>query len=750
MHDLTKNNTKLGKIEWSNKCQEAFDTLKNALCSSVTLNYVDFDKPFYIKIDASGAGLGAVISQKVDKTLKPIAFASRKLRNNEVSQRDYSSKQLEFLGLKWAITEKFRDYLYHQKAIIITDNNPLSYLKTAKSLSAKDLRWASQLQQFQFEIQHRSGKMNAAADALSRMDAYDSENEDSDTEEVNCNTFSQNVMTQEMEIVTSDELRKLQRNDPVIQEFLYFQNKNLNPTERKNLKPRVKVMLRKKEKFEFKNGILFRKVMLPQKGDTFQLVVPESLSTKVLNLFHDRFGHQGENRTYALLHEKYYWVGMKADVSNYVKKCDRCVHAKSPSRKFITPMQFVEASRPLEVLAIDFTLLDKASNGIENVLVMTDVYTKFAVAVPTRNQTAETTAKVLVKEWFQKYGVPLKIHSDQGRNFESDLIKKLCKIYNIKKDHTCPCTPRGNGQCKRFNRTLHELLRTLEEKKKRKWTEYIADVTFMYNATPHKSHGFSPFYLLFGRDPRLPNHNVLQVESNEEEERSIDDYLEDHCERLESAYEIANNRLKKDRIARKKNYDRKARELPLRLGDRIYLRKHYQGRSKIKDYFGDDIYKIVKTYHEKNIYGVTLADDSTDVVKTVNRSEMIQCPREISADEEDDEREMHENERREIDVDNRSERSDESVDSEYDLLIEQQSLNRPSDSESNESEVAEDSMDEVTDEEVVVETRRSARTNKGQHSNPHNMPRSVLNNHSMNSDFFADVLYKLCNRNFRK
>lgn len=99
------------------------------------------------------------------------------------------------------------------------------------------------------------------------------------------------------------------------------------------------------------------------------------------------------------------------------------------------------ATRPLEVVAVDFTLLEPASDGRENVLVITDVFTKFTQAFPSRDQKAETTAKVLLKEWFMKYGVPEHLHSDQGRNFESEVIAELCKMYGVKKTRTTNLSP---------------------------------------------------------------------------------------------------------------------------------------------------------------------------------------------------------------------------------------------------------------------------------------------------------------------
>lgn len=228
--------------------------------------------------------------------------------------------------------------------------------------------------------------------------------------------------------------------------------------------------------------------------------------------------------------------------SNYASECERCIVEKGPYLPTKTPMTIIIGSKPLEVLAMEFTQLEPASDGRENVLVLTDVFTKFTVAVPTRDQWANTVVKTLVRDWFLVYGVPKRIHSDQGRCFEAEVVKELCHMYGIKKSRSTPYHPERNGQCKRIIRTLHDLLRTLPPARKRKWPEHIRELCYVYNATPHASTGYSPHYLLLGIDPKLPIDLLLPIDHDDQASNN-GEWLTLHQNSLREAHQQVQNKL---------------------------------------------------------------------------------------------------------------------------------------------------------------------------------------------------------------
>ena len=167
---------------WTDAHTSAFNELKTRLTSSPVLGYADFRLPFFVETDASHQGLGAILVQVQDGKHRVIAYASHSLSKGEKNPQNYSSKKLELLALKWAIIDKFREYLEHSSFTLYTDNNPLAHSLTTKKLPALKQRWVSALTGFDFKIQFRPGRCNGGAVALSRMD-HPEQSDDSEVDD---------------------------------------------------------------------------------------------------------------------------------------------------------------------------------------------------------------------------------------------------------------------------------------------------------------------------------------------------------------------------------------------------------------------------------------------------------------------------------------------------------------------------------------------------------------------------------------
>ena len=361
--------------------------------------------------------------------------------------------------------------------------------------------------------------------------------------------------------------------------------------------PEVKSLLRIRKSLKLVKDILYRKTYTDNSSSKkvqWQLVVPKAYRSRALAGCHDDVGHQGRMRTLSLLRERFFWPGMQTEAMQHIQQCTRCLRRKTPSH--VAPLQPIHVTQPLELVHMDYLSLEPSKGNIENVLVITDHFTRYALAYPSKTQTAQATARILWDNFICHYGFPEKFISDQGRNFESDLIKELCKIAGGKKLHTTPYHPQGNGQCERFNSTLCNMLGTLSEEEKSDWKSYLGCMTHAYNCTKHASTTYSPYYLMFGRHPRLP----IDVEfglpkSNSGDNSSKSRYVQKLRRRLNYAFQKATKVANQQASKYKSSYDKSIKGPQLQEKDLVLVKiVAHKGRHKLQDKWEPEEYVVVE------------------------------------------------------------------------------------------------------------------------------------------------------------
>ena len=197
-------------------------------------------------------------------------------------------------------------------------------------------------------------------------------------------------------------------------------------------------LVRNFDKLVIINNVLYRQTIIEQKKK-YQVVLPSKFIPTILRSLHDDMGHPGKDKLTSLIRDRFYWANMNDDIETWIKQCQRCLLRKTPDNNR-APLVNIQTFQPLELVCIDFLLLDPSKGGYENVLVITDHFTRYAQAIPTRNQTAKTTAEAIFNHFILHYGIPQKIHSDQGKKLRKQRHQGIMQHFRNfqNQNHTVP------------------------------------------------------------------------------------------------------------------------------------------------------------------------------------------------------------------------------------------------------------------------------------------------------------------------
>ena len=482
--------------EWTEEAGQAMRETKQALLNSCERYAWDAGREDRVTTDASGVGIGATFEQRIEGVgWAPVAFWSRKLSEAE---RRYSATDQEWLAVVDAVTKQWRHWLKGRKFVLRSDHGALKQLLTTKGeyYSNRQHRWAEKLQDFHFDFQHIPGPTNTAADALSRAPSY------------YVSALELGRMARDNRQLGWDKIREAAEKDSDYQEALKEARQGCGQWK------------------EQEGGVLVDKdgrIRIPQSAELRFLVILEAHEPAFC-------GHLGTKRTVEAVSRTWWWEGWQADVRAVVASCDVCQRFTHTTKKQQAPMATIVAVRPWEVVTMDFLsgFVPSSPGGWKGCVVICDRFTRMMhVRECGTHPTAKEAARLFVQLVIRGHGIPDKIITDRGTQFESILWQEVMQKLGTKVALASTHHPQTNGLTERMNRTLLGMIRRVCAEQKDQWVEALPLLEFAYNNSQHSATGVSPFQANEGRSPSVPATLLLPVTGRgEEQPKTYADKLE--------------------------------------------------------------------------------------------------------------------------------------------------------------------------------------------------------------------------------
>ncbi|CAL1357428.1 unnamed protein product [Linum trigynum] len=509
---------------WSSTAEEAFLTLKAAMSQAPVLGLPNFTQSFTLETDASGSGVGAVLSQGG----RPLAFFSKAL---SLRNQGLSTYEKEYLAVLLAV-DHWRHYLEGRQFTIVTDHESLKFLLGQKVHTAIQKKGLVKLLGLDFQIKYRKGRYNGAADALSRV--FDDQLEGS-----SCNALTSVLPEWLVEIEQS------YAQDAEVTDWIAAAAVNTTG-------PSL---------WSYSEGILrYRGAIVV--GSTGYL------RTKLLQLFHSSpvGGHSGAQGTYQRLKSCFYWRGMKTAVTQWVSQCAVCQRCKAEtvaSPGFLQPLPI--PTRAWKDISMDFVEGLPMSKGKQVLLVVVDRFTKsahfFALSHP---YTAAEVALTFFDGVFRLHGMPSTIVCDRDSTFTSMFWTEFFRLQHTDIHYSTAYHPQTDGQTERVNRCLEDYLRCMTFHRPQDWVDWLTLAEWCYNTHFHISLQMSPFEALYGFPPSFFGLGaVLPTPVGAVEDRVSKQHL---------MTQLLTYNITKAQNRQKQYADRRRSERVLQVGDWAYLR----------------------------------------------------------------------------------------------------------------------------------------------------------------------------------
>lgn len=547
---LTGTRKGVSNFRWDEEAESAFNALKRALVTAPVLANPDFSLPFTIHADASGVGVGSMLTQTVDGREHVIAYYSRTLTQ---CQRNYAITEKELLSVLLALRH-FRPYVELSHFKVITDHQSLKWLASLKNPTGRLARWSTELLQYSFDVEHRKGKEHVVPDVLSRVEWDGVRPCVGALNEASADAWYDRI----------------------------FQGCQASPQQFPN--------------FSVKEGRLFRYTKPANElveCNAWKQVIPEAEREGVISKYHGppHACHLGVHKTYGRLKTYFYWPNMFGSVRAYVAKCEICrayKYSQAPRAGLMKNPRVVAS--PAFVYSVDVVgPLPASSNGFCYVFSVVDIFTKYLWLFPLRRATADAVVGNL-ERLFLQFGTPSKVLTDNGVQFRSNAFKGLLDKYGVSElVYTALYTPHENP-VERYNKTFLPCVAALVEQDQRRWCEVLPAVCSAINNTVNISTGYTPYFLMFGREQIIDGglHNRFG-DGGTGDEDAVGDRRE-YATKLGSlarVYEEVQKNLLGAFKRAQRYYNKGKKDVAFRVGDTVYRRNF--ALSKGSSYFSNKL-----------------------------------------------------------------------------------------------------------------------------------------------------------------
>ena len=492
--------------------ETAISLLKKAFTAAPVRAYPDYysEEPFILSIDYSKCALAGVLSQVQNGAERFIGAFSKTCNKAE---SNYSAHKGEACSLIYSL-RKFEHLLRAKKFVIRTDSNNLLYMDTMKEKRGVWARWNIYLSSFNYEMKHRPGKDNVCADALSRTNIPTET--DSESEEKEPLMDVDDIYNMEETPLVKDKISREEwilrsRTDYDISLTKSFIMDKVKPTmqERRRLPRLVNQLLNRFEQLSVDEELLWYTAPL-QNGriSEARICVPSVLQDRVVLAAHcTGTAHAGITETYEKLKKHCYFPGMWDKCRFMINNCVSCLQKTNRLGQNKSTIHRELLSYPMQRVYIDTVgpLSPCRHQGVvyRHIFTLLDGFTRFLTAIPVPDIESKTLLAAFREKFIFQFGLPEVIHCDRGTSFTSHVFTLSMEQLGIVLTHTPAYSPEGN-RVERSHQSLGKLLRADDSVEPGAWVVKLAGLLFGHNAATCTQTGVSPFYAMFGRNPRLP------------------------------------------------------------------------------------------------------------------------------------------------------------------------------------------------------------------------------------------------------